>query len=70
MRWAWIGLAIVSTIGYLWMNPLIVLVWSQDEEEGRKESVENLEGDGEVDAEDVLLDTGVEDDSVAGVHTV
>lgn len=60
----------MSTIGYLWMNPLIVLVWSQDEEEGRKESVENLEGDGEVDAEDVLLDTGVEDDSVAGVHTV
>jgi sorting and assembly machinery component 37 len=26
MRWAWIGLAIVSTIGYLWMNPLVVVV--------------------------------------------
>jgi len=71
MRWAWVGLAVASTIGYLWMNPLIVVVWSQDEEEedrtepDRNGKVENLE-DEEVDAEDVLMDTGVGGDDAVG----
>ena len=42
MRWGWIGLAIVSTVGYLWINPLITIVRLQDEES------ENLE-DADVD---------------------
>ena len=63
MRWAWIGLAIVSTIGYLWVNPLIVITLVQNEEEENQvepeedDEVENLEED-----EDVLVDTGAEDD--------
>jgi len=71
MRWTWVGLAIASTIGYLWMNPLIVVVWLQDDDEGRMESerdgkVDKLE-DEEVDAEGVLMmDTGVEGDGAAG----
>lgn len=71
MRWAWVGLAIASTIGYLWMNPLIVVVWSRDEEEedrmepDRNGKVENLE-DEEVGVEDVLMDTGVGDDDAVG----
>jgi len=52
------------------MNPLIVVVWLQDEEEegrakpergGRVENPEDEEGD----AEDVLVDTGVKDDDAA-----
>jgi len=68
MRWAWIGLAIVSTVGYLWVNPLIAITLVQDgEEEDRAEpekdnEVEGLEEDEDVDAEDVLVDTGAEDD--------
>ena len=74
MRWAWIGLAIVSTIGYLWINPLFTIVRLQDEgEEGRAEperdsEVESLEDDDEVDVEDVLMDTGVEDDGAVGAQ--
>jgi hypothetical protein len=65
MRWAWIGLAIVSTIGYLWMSPSIVVVLLQDEEEeGRTEpkrggEVEDLEEEEEADAVDILMDTGI-----------
>lgn len=71
MRWAWIGLAIVSTIGYLWMNPLVVVEWSQGEEEGDRaesengEEVESLEEDEEGGMEDVLMDTEAEDDVTA-----
>ena len=49
MRWRWIGLAIVSTVGYLWINPLITIVRLQDEEEEdqaeleQDEESENLE---------------------------
>lgn len=53
MRWAWIGLAIVSTVGYLWLNPLIVIVVDdgvEDEQLGEKE---------------VLVDAEPEDDAVA-----
>jgi len=65
MRWAWIGLAIVSAIGYLWLNPLIVLV--SDGEEGDragtgKDEVENAEEDEEVDEEEALVDAEAEDD--------
>jgi len=65
MRWAWIGLAIVSVIGYLWLNPLFEFV--DGEEEDRVESekdgeVVNLEEDEESDEEEVLADTGAEDD--------
>ena len=49
MRWAWIGLAIVLTVGYLWINPLITIVRLQDEES------ENLEGT-DVDVDDLLMD--------------
>ena len=49
MRWAWIGLAIVSTVGYLWINPLITTVRLQDEES------KSLE-DADVDVDDVLMD--------------
>ena len=68
MRWAWIGLAIVSTVGYLWLNPLIEFVVLPDgEEEDQTESekdgeVENLEEDEESDEEEVLADTGAEGD--------
>lgn len=71
MRWAWIGLAIVSTVGYLWMNPLVVVEWSQGEEEGGRaepekgEEVENPEEDEEGGMEDVLMDTEPEDDGTA-----
>ncbi|KAF9792053.1 hypothetical protein BJ322DRAFT_1102582 [Thelephora terrestris] len=34
MRWGWVGLVIVSTIGYLWLNPLVVIVQVGDEDEG------------------------------------
>ena len=60
MRWVWIGLAIVSTVGYLWMNPLVVVVWLQDEE---GEQAENLEEDEEVNIDDVLMEA---EDSGAG----
>lgn len=69
MRWVWIGLAIVSTVGYLWMNPLVVVVWLQDEEgEDRVEpeegeQAENLEEDEEVNIDDVLMEA---EDSGAG----
>ena len=49
MRWGRIGLAIVSTVEYLWINPLITIVRLQDEES------ENLE-DAEADVDDVLVD--------------
>ena len=68
MRWAWVGLAIVSAVGYLWMNPLIVVVrLSNGEEEdrvgpARDDEVENLEEDEGMDEEEVLVDTEVEDD--------
>ena len=55
MRWAWIGLAFVSTVGYLWRNPLITTVRLQYEES------ENLE-DADVDVDDVLADMDVEGD--------
>jgi len=56
MRWAWIGLAIVSAIGYLWLNPLIVLEQLPDGEEA-----ENPEEEEESDDEEVLVDTGGKD---------
>ena len=68
MRWAWVGLAIVSAVGYLWMNPLIVVVrLSNGEEEdragpARDDEVENSEEDEGMDEEEVLVDTEVEDD--------
>jgi len=69
MRWTWIGLVIVSTIGYLWMNPPIVDAWLRDEEEeDRGDLEENLEGDEEVGEEEVLLDTTAEDDCIAEAH--
>ena len=51
MRWAWIGLAIVSTIGYLWLNPLIVIVRL-----GGDEGEEPEEEDEEIDDEEVMVD--------------
>jgi len=63
MRWAWIGLAIVSTIGYLWLNPLIVLEELPDGEEEdeaefeKGDEAENSEEEEEL-GEDVLVDTG------------
>lgn len=63
MRWAWIGLAIVSAIGYLWMYPMIELVELSDGEEGggtkseKDGEVENLEEDEELDEEEVLVAT-------------
>lgn len=74
MRWTWIGLAIVSTIGYLWMNPLIVVVNLREEEDedragpGREDEAENaeeLEEGEEVDEEEVLVDTEVGEDGAA-----
>jgi hypothetical protein len=74
MRWTWIGLAIVSTIGYLWMNPLIVVVSLREEEDedrvgpGREDEAENaeeLEEGEEVDEEQVLVDTEVGEDGAA-----
>jgi len=62
MRWAWIGLAIASSIGYLWINPLIVVVKLQDEEEEHEAEPEN--GD-EADGGEVLVDTEAEDDDAA-----
>jgi sorting and assembly machinery component 37 len=64
MRWGWIGLAIVSTIGYLWLNPLIVIV---DEEEDRVEPEKddeagNLE-DEEAGEQEVLVDEEPDDDA-------
>lgn len=53
MRWAWIGLAIVSTVGYLWLNPLIVIV------------VDDGVEDEELDEKEVLVDAEPEDDAVA-----
>ena len=53
MRWAWIGLAIVSTVGYLWLNPLIVIVLDDGVE------------DEELDEKEVLVDAEPEDDAVA-----
>ena len=67
MRWAWIGLAIVSTVGYLWINPLITIERMQDEEEEdqaeleQDEESENLE-DEDVDLDDVLVDTEAQGD--------
>lgn len=67
MRWGWIGLAIVSTIGYFWLNPLIVIVALSDEEEegqvevGNDDEVEGSE-DEQVDEGEVLVDTEPEDD--------
>jgi len=67
MRWAWIGLAIVSTIGYLWLNPLLVLVQLPDGEEGdraeskKDDEAEIFEGE-EVDEGDMLGSTETEDD--------
>ena len=43
MRWRWIGLAIVSTVGYLWINPLITIVRLQDEEEEGQAELERDE---------------------------
>lgn len=67
MRWGWIGLAIVSTIGYLWLNPLIMIVRLSDEEADDQmepkdddDEVENLD-DEEVDEGEVLVDTEPED---------
>ena len=63
MRWAWIGLAIVSAIGYLWMYPMIELVGLSDGEEGggtkseKDGEVENLGEDEELDEEEVLVAT-------------
>ena len=70
MRWAWVGLAIVSAVGYLWMNPIAVVVqfsgWEEGDPSGpEKDEVENLEEDGEVDEEVVLMDTGVDDEGPA-----
>ena len=67
MRWAWIGLAIVSTIGYLWLNPLIALEELPDgEDEDRAElekgdEVEEEEEE-ELGEEEVLVDTGAKGD--------
>lgn len=70
MRWAWIGLAIVSTIGYLWVNPLVVVVWSQGEEEGDRaehekgeevESPEEEEEEEEGGIDDILVDAEADD---------
>ena len=66
MRWAWVGLAIVSTIGYLWVNPFIAVVWVSDGEEegvaepGKDDETGNLE-DEELDEGEVLVDTEVKD---------
>ena len=52
------------------MNPLIVFVRLEDEEEDRTgPEKENLEED-EVDEEEVLVDTGVEDDSATEAQVV
>ena len=59
---------IVSAIGYLWMNPSIVVVRLSDGEEGdragpaKNDEVENLEEDEGMDKEEVLVDTEAEDD--------
>ena len=67
MRWGWIGLVIVSTIGYLWLNPLVVIVRLSDEED--EDEAESRNGDEagnaedeEVDEAQVLVDTEPEDD--------
>lgn len=66
MRWGWIGLTIVSTIGYLWLNPLIVIVrLSDEEEEDRAEPGNDVEGnleDEDANEGEVLADTEPEDD--------
>jgi len=56
----------VSTIGYLWVNPLIVVVWLRDEEEEDRAELE--EEDEEVDEEEVLMDADAGDDSIAEAH--
>lgn len=74
MRWGWIGLAIVSTIGYFWLNPLIVIVSVSDEEEevqaedGGNDGVGDLEDEDEDEGE-VLVDTEPEEDVVTETPT-
>ena len=70
MRWGWIGLAIVTTIGYLWLNPPIIIVRLEDEEdedrtEPEKDNGAGGLGDEEVDEGDVLVDAVPEDDIAA-----
>lgn len=67
MRWGWIGLAIVTTIGYLWLNPPIIIVRLEDEEDEDRTEPEEDNGAGgleneEVDEGDVLVDAVPEDD--------
>jgi sorting and assembly machinery component 37 len=68
MRWGWIGLAIVSTIGYLWMNPLIVIVRLSDEEEEEAENDDEVGNpeDEQVDEGEVLVESEPEDDVTTG----
>lgn len=68
MRWAWIGLAIVSTVGYLWVNPLVTIEWYEEGEDRagpEKDDEAKILEDGEVGEEEELVDTGVEDDGIA-----
>lgn len=68
MRWGWFALTLVSTIGYLWLNPLIVVVRLGDEEEedqvepenGDEDEVGGTEGE-EVDEGEALADAEPED---------
>lgn len=68
MRWGWIGLAIVSTIGYLWLNPVIVIVQLKEGEPKNKDEVGNLEAD-EVDGGEVLVDTEPRDGAATEAST-
>lgn len=70
MRWGWIGLAIVSTIGYLWLNPLVVIVQVGDEEEGGEEIKNGEAGnlkEEEMGEQEALVDLEPEGDVTAEV---
>jgi hypothetical protein len=53
MRWGWVGLVIVSTIGYLWLNPLVVIVQVGDEDEEDQAEPEKDDGVGSLEDEEV-----------------
>ncbi|KAF9647567.1 hypothetical protein BDM02DRAFT_3270177 [Thelephora ganbajun] len=65
MRWVWTGLAIVSTVGYLWVNPPIVIVQLRDEEEEDRVESDEVGGMEDEDEEEVLADMETEDDGAA-----
>jgi hypothetical protein len=44
-RWAWIGLAVASSVGYLWMYPLMNITWSRERTEEEEEDREEEDAD-------------------------